>query len=280
MTNWWRTTDYLYSTNDHLFFRDSTFFNKSETNGAKVFWSRGNGWDFAAIVRMLQYLPMNHPDRPRFEQLFKDMAGKILSLQQPDGMWRASLLDPEDYPMPEASGSAMFTYGLAWGVNQGLLDRATYEPAVRKAWPALVGCVDADGKLTHVQPAGSAPVEFAADSTAPYGGGVFLLAGSEVYRMAVFENAKPIIVKVTNPANFRRESETVEIDPGTLAKVNGFYFFKIMDGVSSRILDSQLYDARPFTKASCFSKLTLRRARRGLFTFWTPRLWPPCRRPS
>ncbi len=79
----------------------------------------------------------------------------------------------------------MFTYGLAWGVNQGLLDRAKYEPAVRKAWPALVGCVDADGKLTHVQPAGSQPVKFAADSTQPYGGGVFLLAGSEVYRMAV-----------------------------------------------------------------------------------------------
>src|ERR1017187_611744 len=106
VTNWWRTTDYLYSTNDRLFFRDSTFFNKSETNGAKIFWSRGNGWDFAAIVRMLQYLPMNHPDRPRFEQLFRDMAGKILSLQQPDGMWRASLLDPDDFPMPEASGSA------------------------------------------------------------------------------------------------------------------------------------------------------------------------------
>jgi rhamnogalacturonyl hydrolase YesR len=252
VTNWWRTTDYLYSTNDHLFFRDSTFFNKTETNGAKVFWSRGNGWDFAAIVRMLQYLPMNHPDRPRFEQLFKDMAGKILSLQQPDGMWRASLLDPDDFPMPEASGSAMFTYGLAWGVNQGLLDRATYEPAVRKAWTALVGCVDADGKLTHVQPAGDRPVEFAADSTAPYGGGVFLLAGSEVYRMAVLENAKPIIVKVTNPANFRRESETIEIDPGTLAKSNGLHLFTIMDGISSRILDSQLYDARPHQSKMLF----------------------------
>jgi rhamnogalacturonyl hydrolase YesR len=263
VTNWWRTTDYLYSTNDHLFFRDSTFFNKSETNGAKVFWSRGNGWDFAAIVRMLQYLPMNHPDHPRFEQLFKDMAAKILSLQQPDGMWRASLLDPADFPTPEASGSAMFTYGLAWGVNQGLLDRATYEPAVRKAWSALVGCVDADGKLTHVQPAGSAPVEFAADSTAPYGGGVFLLAGSEVYKMAVFLKASladnkatkaglpPIwLVKVSNPTNFRRECETVEVDfPAKVFELwanhpdNEKKFFAVMDGISSRILDSQIYDA-------------------------------------
>jgi rhamnogalacturonyl hydrolase YesR len=257
VTNWWRTTDYLYSTNDHLFFRDSTFFTKSETNGAKVFWSRGNGWVIAGIVRMLQYLPMNSPERPRFEQLFKDMSAKILSLQQPDGMWRASLLDPGDYPMPEASGSAMFTYGLAWGVNQGLLDRATYEPAVRKAWPALVGCVDADGKLTHIQPAGDHPVRFAADSTQPYGGGVFLLAGSEVYRMAVFQAASRRIgltrseIKVTNPTNFRRDCETVELGP----KVTGRPFtdsvskfaniFAVMDGVSSRILDSQVYDSNP-----------------------------------
>jgi rhamnogalacturonyl hydrolase YesR len=265
VTNWWRTTDYLYSTNDHLFFRDSTFFNKSETNGAKVFWSRGNGWVFAATVRMLQYLPMNSPERPRFEQLFKDMADKILSLQQPDGLWRASLLDPDDFPMPEASGSAMFTYGLAWGVNQGLLDRATYEPAVRKAWAALVGCVDADGKLTHVQPAGDRPMEFATDSTAPYGGGVFLLAGSEVYRIAVLEWKRGdsngllkyahdhLTIKVTNPATFRRGCETVEItminsqqtkieanEVGSLLAGSSVGNLAILDGLSSRVLDSQL----------------------------------------
>jgi rhamnogalacturonyl hydrolase YesR len=253
VTNWWRTTDYLYSTNDHLYFRDSTFFNKSETNGTKVFWSRGNGWDFAAIVRMLQYLPMNSPERPRFEQLFKDMAAKILSLQQPDGMWRASLLDPDDFPMPEASGSAMFTYGLAWGVNQGLLDRATYEPAVRKAWTALVGCVDAGGKLTHVQPAGDRPVEFAADSTAPYGGGVFLLAGSEVYRMAVVKGTiSPLSdsigpwlcpINIKNPSTFYRNCETIEIDfnkPGIGQSIKYSYRgCAVIDALSSRIIDSQ-----------------------------------------
>jgi rhamnogalacturonyl hydrolase YesR len=248
VTNWWRTTDYLYDTNAHLFFRDSTFFNKTEANGKKIFWSRGNGWVLAATVRMLQYLPMNHPDRPRFEQLFKNMAGKILSLQQPDGMWRASLLDPEDYPMPEASGSALFIYGLAWGVNQGLLDRATYEPAIRKAWPALVGCVDADGKLTHIQPAGDRPVKFDADSTQPYGGGVFLLAGTEVYRMTAFENLPtnwPVVVKVTNPANFWRENETVEMDLKSMDFVTKYRinvgYAVVVNGITSRIIDSQAY---------------------------------------
>ena len=185
VTNWWRTTDYLYDKDEHLFFRDSTFFQKREANGKKIFWSRGNGWVIAGLVRTLQYLPTNHPDRLRFEQLFKDMAEKILSCQQPDGLWRSSLLDPESYPAKETSGSGFFTYALAWGVNQGLLDRAKSEPAVRKAWVALVGCVDADGKLTHVQPVGGEPKKFAEDSTEPYGVGAFLLAGSEVYRMAV-----------------------------------------------------------------------------------------------
>ncbi|HKI70490.1 MAG TPA: glycoside hydrolase family 88 protein, partial [Verrucomicrobiae bacterium] len=160
VSNWWRTTDYLYDTNEHLYFRDSTYFKKREANGKKIFWSRGNGWVMAGLVRVLQYLPMNHPDRSRFEKLFKDMADKILTCQQPDGLWRSSLLDPESYPLKETSGSGFYTYALAWGVNQGLLDRAKFEPAVRKAWAALVACVDADGKLTHVQPIGSDPKKF------------------------------------------------------------------------------------------------------------------------
>ena len=231
--NWWRTTDYLYDKDEHLFFRDSTYFKKLEANGKKVFWARGNGWVLAGLVRTLQYLPMNHPDRSRFEQLFKDMADKILACQQPDGLWRASLLDPDSYPLKEASGSGFFAYAFAWGVNQGLLDRAKFEPAISKAWMAMVGCVEADGKLTHVQPVGSDPRKFADDSTAPYGVGAFLLAGSEIYRMAVFEGAKPKAVKVSNPANFWREGETVELALGGKLAV--------MDGVSARIIDSQTY---------------------------------------
>jgi unsaturated rhamnogalacturonyl hydrolase len=248
VSNFWRTADFLYDKDEHLFFRDSTFFQKREPNGAKIFWNRGNGWVFGGIVRMLEYLPRNHPDHPRFEQLFKDMAGKILACQQPDGTWRSSLLDSKDYAMPEASGTALFTYGLAWGINQGLLDRATYAPAVRKAWAALVNCVDTTGKVTHVQPHGAEPVQFPEDSTAPYGAGVFLLAGSEVYRTAILENADPVTVKVTNPANFQRDCETVEISfngpdaaPALRSISNSAKQPAVMDGTSSRILDSQTY---------------------------------------
>ena len=284
VSNWWRTTAYLYDTNEHLFFRDSTYFNKREANGAKIFWGRGNGWVMAGLVRVLQSLPMNSPDRPRFEKLFTEMAGKILTCQQPDGLWRASLLDPDSYPLKETSGSGFYTYALAWGVNQGLLDRAKFEPAIRKAWTALVACVADDGKLTHVQPIGADPKKFADNSTEVYGTGAFLLAGSEVYRMAVLENAKPMVdhpsippappghtnedftvtweriikVKVTPPSAFRRDCETVELnryDKENSNLIGGVRFWPnaftgsmtnaniaVMDGVSSRILDSQEYE--------------------------------------
>ncbi|HEX4349738.1 MAG TPA: glycoside hydrolase family 88 protein, partial [Verrucomicrobiae bacterium] len=233
VTNWWRTTDFLYDKDEHLFFRDSTFIGKTEANGKKVFWGRGNGWVMGGLVRVLQYLPANHPDRSRFEQLFKDMADKILTCQQPDGLWRASLLDPDSYPLKETSGSGFFTYALAWGVNQGLLNRPKFEPAVQKAWAALVGCVDADGKLTHVQPVGADPKKFPEDATEVYGTGAFLLAGSEIYRMAVFESAMATPVTISNPADFARESETVELNLSGKPAV--------MDSLSSRIIDSQSY---------------------------------------
>lgn len=246
VTNWWRTTDYLYDTNEHLFYRDSTFFNKREANGQKVFWSRGNGWVMGGLVRVLQYLPANHPDRPRFEQQFKDMAAKILSVQQPDGLWHSSLLDPGSYPLAETSGSGFFTYALAWGVNQGLLDRATYEPAVQKAWTGLLGCVDADGKLTHAQPVGADPKKFDPNATEVYAVGAFLLAGSEVYRMAVLERsgAGTVKVTVTNPSDFRRDCETVDLNHG-LPETNIVGLqrepWSVMDGMSARVIDSQAY---------------------------------------
>jgi rhamnogalacturonyl hydrolase YesR len=182
--NWWLTSNYLYDKDEHLYFRDSTFFNKREANGRKVFWSRGNGWVMAGIVRVLQYLPKDHPSRVRYLQQYREMADKVLTCQQADGLWRASLLDPGSYPLKESSGSGFFTYAFAWGVNQGLLNRAKFYPSVANAWRALVDCVATDGRLTHVQPIGADPKKFDPESTEPYSVGAFLLAGSEVYRLA------------------------------------------------------------------------------------------------
>lgn len=182
---WWKTTDFLYDRDAHLYYRDSRFFGRRERNGAKVFWSRGNGWVLAGLARVLQHLAADDPGRERFVALFRAMAAKVVALQRPDGYWRASLLDPDSWPAPETSGTAFFTYALAWGLNEGLLDRARYEAAVRNGWAALVRAVQPDGKLGYVQDPGDRPADTGPDDTEPYGTGASLLAGSEIYRWAV-----------------------------------------------------------------------------------------------
>jgi unsaturated rhamnogalacturonyl hydrolase len=174
---WWKTTDYLYDKNEHLYYRDSRFF------GSKVFWSRGNGWVIAGLARVLQQLSMDDPQRPRYLALFREMAPKLASLQQADGAWRSSLLDPASMPLPETSGTAFHLYALAWGVNQGLLDRSSYEPVLRRGWSALVRAVRPDGMLGHVQRIDDQPGATSADTTEIYGVGALLLAGTELMKL-------------------------------------------------------------------------------------------------
>jgi rhamnogalacturonyl hydrolase YesR len=233
--HWWRTSDYLYDPKERLYFRDSNYFGKREANGSNVYWGRGNGWVMGGLVRMLQYIPSNHPSRPRFEKQFKDMSAKILSCQQADGLWRASLLDPASFPLREASGSGFYTYALAWGVNHGLLDRVKFEPSVRKAWSALMACVQNDGKLTHVQPIGEDPRNFPDDATEIYGVGAFLLAGNEIHRMALLEKTKHRALTVANPSKLHRTGETVEVN-----LPNGSQPAVVMEDLTSRIVPSQI----------------------------------------
>ena len=183
MQEYKRSTDFLFDQEENLYFRDSGYFKKREANGAKVFWGRGNGWVFGGLANVLKSLPKDAPDRAYFEAIFKKMAPRIIATQQPDGLWRASLLDPESFPLKETSATGLYCYGLAWGINNGLLDRATTLPAVEKAWAALAACVNPDGKLTHVQPVGADPRNFKPESTEAYGVGAFLLAGTEIYRL-------------------------------------------------------------------------------------------------
>lgn len=180
---WWATTERLFNTTTGLYFRDESYLDLREPNGRPVHWSRGNGWAFAGLSRVLGLLPKDHPDYPRYRRLYLDMARAVLAAQQPDGLWRPGLLDPAAHPERETSGSAFYTFGLAWGVNQGLLDRARVEPAVRRAWNALAACVTPDGTLEHVQPIGAGPHGFDPHTTEPFAVGAFLLAGSEVYRL-------------------------------------------------------------------------------------------------
>ncbi len=181
---WWITSSLLYSPSNHLFFRDKSFLDKHEANGSSIFWSRGNGWVFAALARVLALMPPDYPSRPKYIAQFKEMAEELASLQGTDGLWRPGLLDAAAYPLPENSGSAFYTYGFAYGINSGILNRAKYHPVVQKAWQGLLSHIYEDGRLGCIQPIGAAPGNFTAASSYVFGTGAFLLAGSEVYRLA------------------------------------------------------------------------------------------------
>jgi unsaturated rhamnogalacturonyl hydrolase len=129
-------------------------------------------------------LPADYANRSFYEKQFREMAARIAPLQQADGLWRASLLDPEAYPGGEASGSGFYCYALAWGINNGLLDKQTYLPVVKKAWIGLNSLIQPDGRVGWCQPIGADPKKnFSAESWEVYGTGAFLLAGSEVIKL-------------------------------------------------------------------------------------------------
>jgi unsaturated rhamnogalacturonyl hydrolase len=181
---WDLTTKELYDPQERLYFRDATFLKKTEKNGQKLFWSRGNGWVLAGLAEVLQTMPANDPLRPKYTKLFQAMADRIVGLQSADGLWRSGLLDAASYDAPEVSGTGFYAYAMTWGINEGLLDRARYTPAVTKAWAGMVSHIYADGRLGYIQPIGAAPDAVKPSSSYNYGVGAFLLAGSELDRMA------------------------------------------------------------------------------------------------
>ena len=189
----------LYNAADGLWWRDKKFVAPFKTpNGMQSYWSRGNGWVFAALVRVLDVLPADAPHRAEYEADFRAMARTILARQRDDGFWNCSLDDPNEFGGPETTGTALFTYGFAWGLRKKLLDEKTYRPATVRAWHALAEeALHPDGFLGYVQGTGAQPSEgrpivdgkpqpvtydYKPDFT-DYGLGCFLLAGSEIVRL-------------------------------------------------------------------------------------------------
>jgi rhamnogalacturonyl hydrolase YesR len=181
---WSVTSGKLFDHNQHLFFRDFRFLDRHEPNGKSLFWARGNGWVMGGLVRVLQAMPLDYPSRPFYVTQLQEMSTALIALQRPDGLWSAGLLDPVGHPMPETSGSSLITYGITYGINQGLLDRKVFGPHVYRAWEGIVSHIYQDGRLGAVQPVADSPGMFKPTSSYVYGVGAFLLAGSEIYKMA------------------------------------------------------------------------------------------------
>jgi unsaturated rhamnogalacturonyl hydrolase len=182
-------TNGLYSLKDHLWWRDKDFVPPyREPNGRNCYWSRGNGWVFAALVRVLDILPPDAPHREEYLRTFKEMAGALASAQRADGYWNVSLHDSTHFGGKELTGTALFTYGMAWGVRHGHLNKKKYLPIAARAWNAMAAhSVHKNGFLGYVQGTGKEPKDgqpVACDripNFEDFGLGCFLLAGKAVY---------------------------------------------------------------------------------------------------
>jgi unsaturated rhamnogalacturonyl hydrolase len=181
----------LYNAKDGLWWRDKDFDPPyKEPNGEDCYWSRGNGWVVAALVRVLSILPADAPHRSQYEADFKAMMDALAKVQRKDGFWNASLHDPKNFGGKEATGTSLFIYGMAWGMNQNLLDSKKYLPIVTRAWNGLLKeSLQPNGFLGYVQGTGKEPkdgqpvTKDKIPNFEDFGLGCFLLAGAEVWRM-------------------------------------------------------------------------------------------------
>jgi len=178
----------MYDEQESLYYRDAKYVypkHKSE-NGKKDFWARGDGWVFAGLAKVLQDLPTDHRHYDYYVQRYQDMAETVATSQQKEGYWTRSMLDPQHAPGPEASGTAFFTYGFLWGINNGFLAEKDYLRTAQSGWKFLSEtALQADGRVGYVQPIGEKAIPgqvVDSHSTASFGVGAFLLAGSEMYR--------------------------------------------------------------------------------------------------
>jgi len=180
----------LYNTEDHLWWRDADFVPPyKEPNGEDCYWSRGNGWVYAALVRVLDVLPKDHKYREEYINTFQEMSKSLLKVQRPDGYWNVSLHDPNNFGGKELTGTAFFTYGFAWGINNGILKKKKYSKPAIQAWNAMEKeSVHKNGYLGYVQGSGKEPKDgqpvtyTSKPDFEDYGLGAFLLAGSELYK--------------------------------------------------------------------------------------------------
>ena len=163
-----------------MFFRDSRYFTLKTKNGKGVFWSRGNGWVYAGLARFMETLPEDHEARARYEALFIEFTDALVSRQREDGYWPTSLDDPALFKNPEMSGTAFFGFGLAWGINQGILKDDKYVQARDEAWAAMKDAVQPNGMVGWIQQIGKDPQLTVKDSSQLYGVGGFLLMASEM----------------------------------------------------------------------------------------------------
>ncbi len=252
----------MFDNEEHLYYRDGKYiYPKHKTsNGKKDFWARGDGWVLAALAKLLADMPTTYKHYPFFAQRYRQMAAAVIKCQQKEGYWTRSMVDADHAEGPETSGTAFFTYGLLWGMNNGMLDKATYQPAVDKAWNYLTKtALQADGTVGYVQPIGEKAIKgqtLSAKSVTNFGTGAFLLAACEKVR---FDDAsvkpadkKAFTVSVRNDSESFRQ-EVVEIDANAVyAKlgISGGRQFQVINAVGQEVAYQITYDGKVLIDAA------------------------------
>ncbi len=183
--------DGLFNPEDNLWWRDKDFIPPyKEPNGEDCYWARGNGWVYAALVRVMKEIPKEEKHYKDYEKDFLAMTEALLKCQRKDGYWNVSLHDAKNFGGKEVTGTSLFIYGMAWGINSGLLSKEKYLPIITKAWNAMAkDAIHENGFLGYVQgtgkePKDGQPVKYdSMPDFEDYGIGCILLAGSEIYKI-------------------------------------------------------------------------------------------------
>ena len=254
--------DLMFDKTDHLYYRDAKYIypaHKTEA-GKKDFWARGNGWALAGLAKVLADVPETWQHRAALVERFRQLAEAVSKCQQEGGYWTRSMLDPKQAEGEETSGTALFAYGLLWGMNNGLLDRTVYGAVADNAWKYLsTVALQADGSVGYVQPIGEKAVKgqkLTSANANNFGTGAFLLAACEKVRYddgsVMPSDARPFTVNVTNTRSTFRQ-EVVEIDAKTVFEklaISGGRQFQVYNAVGQQVPYQITHDGKVLIDAA------------------------------
>jgi rhamnogalacturonyl hydrolase YesR len=193
---WWGASKMMYDSTRHLWYRGTNFIGQKTSNGNPIFWSCGDAWVLGGMARVFPYMPKTYPTRAKWEKQFVDVCTAVKAQQGSTlypGLWTTSLLDHQQWPDPETSGSAFFCFAMMWGVNNGMLDSTAFLPCIKKAWTGLVSNVNAQGMLLRCQTPDWQPNNIPVNYSSREGEAAFLQSGQELIKW--FQKSTPIAEK-------------------------------------------------------------------------------------
>ncbi len=176
----------------------------------RFYWGRANGWTLMAMAELLGLMPEDHKDRDEILHLYRSMVRSLSNLQDGTGFWH-NLLDKNDTYL-ETSCTAMFTFAVAKGINEGWISHV-YGPVALTGWNALTTVVQENGAVDGT----CEGTTFAHDNTyyyhrgksiyATHGYGPVLYAGAEMIRLL--------------------RNETIEVQKATINSRNSTFHYRL-----------------------------------------------------